>query len=337
MSVLNRLVGFAPVDTSNIIKTFKKSVFSTIPLWTLAILVMFFSLGAPDYFLRVVTFQNILVQISIIAIMASGITFVLLTGQIDLSVAEVSGFAGVTAAFAMATLGLSQPLAILLAMVAAVAIGCVNGFGTARLKIPSFMITLAMMIVAGGLSLFLTRGRIIFELPPIVETLGRGWIGPIPNIAIVASVVLGASHFVLKYTRFGRYVYMTGANREAAELSGVNTKFIITACLIISGFTAGLAGLMTIGRLGSAQPDVSPDLLLLTIAAVVLGGTSLSGGEGGISKTVVGLLLIGVLRNGLLQISPDVFLMDAITGAILVGALFMNVLASRVRQAAYVE
>ncbi|BCV20726.1 ABC transporter permease [Moorella sp. Hama-1] len=314
----------------------KRSLHSMAPLWTLLILLIFFSLASNTFF-RMINFRNILIQVSTMAIMSTGITFVLLTGEIDLSVADIGGLAGVVAAYATATLALPQPLPIILALVVTLLLGYFNGFGTARLGIPSFMITLAMMVIASGLSLYFTRGRVIFKIPELVKTLGAGNIGPIPIIVIVAAIVLGLAHFVLQYTRFGRYVYMTGANREAAELSGVNTRAIVTACLAISGFTAGLSGLINLGRLGSAQPSVPGDMLINAIAAVVLGGTSLAGGEGGIPNTIIGLLILGVLRNGLDQVSTDVYLKTFITGVILVAALFLNIVASRLRQTAEEE
>ncbi|AKX96092.1 Ribose transport system permease protein RbsC [Moorella thermoacetica] len=320
-------------EPANLGRVLKRSLHSMAPLWTLIILFIFFSL-ASDTFFRIINFRNILIQVSTMAIMSTGVTFVLLTGEIDLSVADVGGLAGVIAAYATATLALPQSLSIILALVITLLLGYFNGFGTARLGIPSFMITLAMMVIAGGLSLYFTRGRVIFKIPDLLKVLGTGSIGPIPIIVIIAVIVLAVAHFVLQYTRYGRYVYMTGANREAAELSGVNTRAVIASCLAISGFTAGLSGLMNLGRLGSAQPSVPSDMLINAIAAVVLGGTSLAGGEGGIPNTIIGLLILGILRNGLDQVSTDVYLKTFITGIILVVALFLNIVASRLRHTA---
>jgi ribose transport system permease protein len=158
-------------------------------------------------------------------------------------------------------------------------------------------------------------------------------VGPIPVIAVIAIVVLLLGEIILSYTRFGRYVYMTGGNREAAEMSGVNTRQVIAMSLMISGLTAGIAGLVSIGRLGSANPSASSELLITTIAAVVLGGTSLFGGEGGIKNTVLGLLIFGVVSNGL-NLLPDIsiYFKQALQGIILVGALFLNVLALRLER-----
>jgi ribose transport system permease protein len=150
-------------------------------------------------------------------------------------------------------------------------------------------------------------------------------------VILTAIVALLLGHLTLTYTRFGRYVYMTGSNREAARLSGINTKNIVTACLTISAFSAGIAGMLNTGRLGSAQGYGLDDMLLDSISAVVLGGTSLFGGEGGIKNTVIGLLIFGVLNNGLNQLQLDIFVRLWVRGVILLVALIINVHALRLR------
>ena len=294
------------------------------PVWTLLALILFFSVYS-DSFLTLENAANILNQVALLAIMGTGITFVLLTAQIDLSVSYMATFAGVVAAYY--TSGhLPQPWPIVAALLAAAALGWINGVGTARLGIPSFMVTLAMSLIASGLSLYLTRGRILFELPALSETLGSGRIFGVKWLVIVAALTLLVGHLVLRYTRFGRYVYMTGANPKAAELAGVNTRGVITAVMIIGALTAGLAGVVGIGRLGSATPTAFDGMLIDAIGAVVLGGTSLFGGVGGIPQTIVGLLILGVLRNGLDQVSVDIYMKTLITGVILLAALVFNIL-----------
>ena len=294
------------------------------PVWTLLALVFFFSIYS-DSFFTLENFDNILNQISLLAIMGTGITFVLLTAKIDLSVSYMATLAGVVAAFATAG-HLPQPWPIVVALLVASALGWVSGVGTAYLGIPSFMTTLAMSLIASGLSLYLTRGRILFDLPPLSKTLGSGRVFGVKWLVIVAALTLLVGHLVLRYTRFGRYVYMTGANAKAAELAGVNTRGVITRVMIISAFTAGLAGVVGIGRLGSATPTAFDGMLIDAIGAVVLGGTSLFGGVGGIPQTIVGLLILGVLRNGLDQISVDIYAKTLITGVILFAALVFNIL-----------
>ena len=294
------------------------------PVWTLIALFLFFSVASSSFF-SLENFSNILNQIALLAIMGTGTTFVLLTAQIDLSIATIATLGSVVAAFFTAMMPLPQPLPIFVALLVTIVLGLVNGWGTAYLGIPSFMVTLAMSLIASGLSLYLTKGRIIFKIPPLAMTLGSGRIGPVKWLVIVAAVTLLIGHLVLKYTRFGRYVYMTGANPHAADLAGVNTRYVITIVMAISGLTGGIAGVVSLGRLASAQPTGLDSLLIDTIGAVVLGGTSLFGGIGGIPQTIVGLLILGVLRNGLDQISVNIYLKVFVTGVILLVALIFNI------------
>ncbi|MGQ9887318.1 MAG: ABC transporter permease [Aggregatilineales bacterium] len=301
------------------------------PLWTLIALILFFSL-ASETFLRPVNLNNILAQVSTLAILGTGMTFVLLTGEIDLSIASVVTLTGVLAAHLFANLQWPEPAPTLAAISVATLLGIVSGVASTRFRIPSFMSTLAVSLIASGLGIFISKGRIVFEISELSWFLGSGRIGGsngIRVLVIVAALCLFTAHLVLRYTRYGRYVYMTGANKSAARLAGVNTGLITASALAICGFTAGLAGIVNMGRLGSAQPQVINSLLIDTIGAVVLGGTALTGGRGGIPQTVVGLLIYGTLRNGLDNIpSIDSFLKEFITGVVLLVALLVNVVFS---------
>jgi ribose transport system permease protein len=305
------------------------------PLLTLICMVIFFSL-VTDVFLTAPNLQNVVTQIAPIAVAATGITFVLLCAEIDLSIASVSTFTGVLAAwfFVGDTVSLGSwgiPAALLVAAGA----GLLNGFLTAYVGIPSFMMTLAMLTIARGMSVFVSEGKPIFEVPPILRQVGSvgSQVFGIPVIGLVAVAVLLLGEFVLSYTKFGRYVYMTGANREAAEMSGVDTRRVIMLSLVISAVTAGMTGLLFIGRLSSANPSAGEDVLISTIAAVVLGGTSLFGGEGGIRNTVLGLLIFGVLSNGL-NLLPNIPITfkQALQGIVLLAALLLNVFALRLER-----
>lgn len=305
------------------------------PMLTLITLVMFFGLTT-DRFLSLVNLQNILSQTAPVAIAATGATFVILCAEIDLSVGSLSVYVGVLAAwFWVGTVVNLGYWGIPAALLVGAAIGYFNGFCVAWIGIPSFMMTLAMLTIAQGMAIYTTQSQPIFDIPEVLKFIGGSGntIGPIPMIAVVAIVVLVVGEILLSYTRFGRYVYMTGGNREAAEMSGVNTRQVIAVSLMISGLTAGIAGLVSVGRLGSANPSASSELLITTIAAVVLGGTSLFGGEGGIKNTVLGLLIFGVVSNGL-NLLPDIniYFKQALQGIILVGALFLNVLALRLER-----
>jgi ribose transport system permease protein len=305
------------------------------PMTTLIAMFIFFSLTT-EVFLTTRNLQNVVTQVGAVAVAATGMTFVLLCAEIDLSIASVATFTGMLAAFFW--VGDSIHLGswgILVGIAVAAGIGLFNGFMVAYIGIPSFMMTLAMLTIASGLAIYVNEGKPFFKVPDLLRDLGGAGnrvIG-IPVIGIVALTVLIIGEFVLSYTKFGRYVYMTGGNREAAEMSGVNTRQVIMLTMMISGLTAGMAGMLYAGRLNSANPGSGAEILINTIAAVVLGGTSLFGGEGGIKNTILGVVIFGILSNGLnLLPNISIYFKDALEGIILVGALLLNVLALRLEK-----
>ncbi|MDQ6669490.1 MAG: ABC transporter permease [Chloroflexota bacterium] len=312
------------------------------PLIVLLVLVIFFSLTAPTTFLAPQNLRNILAQVATLAVVSTGVTFVLLLGEIDLSIASMATMTGVIATMLyegarfdlpMGPLSVQLPMipAVLVAWLVALALGAFNGLVATRVGVPTFMTTLAMLQITDGIALYWTKGSIKYTVPPVLTSLGSDYIGPIPAVIVVAAVVLLVGHLVLTQTRFGRYVYMTGASREAAELSGVSTRRVVLVCFALTALLAGLAGMLNVGRLGSAQAYGLSDMLLDSIAAVVLGGTSLFGGEGGIPNTIIGLLIFGVLNNGLNLIQVDIYLKPWVRGVILLLALIINVYALRLR------
>ena len=308
------------------------------PFITLLALVAFFSLATPS-FATLGNLSNILTQISITGIMAAGLTFVILCAEIDLSVASVANATGIILAYftlqdasvAIANVPLPGFAAILLALLSCLILGLITAFGITKIGIPSFIMTLAMLQIGAGISAMLVRGQIAYAVPSFITVLGSKSIGPVPWLVIVAALVLGLSHIVLTYTRFGRYVYMTGGNREAAEYSGVNVRLIVGAVMVISAVLSGFAGMLGVAHFGSAQQDEFETYLLDSISAVVVGGTSLFGGQGGIPNTIVGLFVLGVLNNGLDHVDIDSFLKILIRGLILLAALIINVYAQRLR------
>ena len=310
------------------------------PLITLIALLLFFSLASPS-FVTLDNAANILAQVSLTSIIAVGLTFVILTGEIDLSVAAVANAIGIVAAFFtlqpdyanIQNVPVWGPVAVVFALLACFALGLITAFGVTRIGIPSFIMTLAMMQIAAGISAMLVRGQIAYSFPAIVQVLGSGKFMGLRWLIVVALLVLLIAHLVLTYTRFGRYVYMTGGNRDAAEYSGVNVKLIIGAVMVISAMLSGTAGMLGVAYFGSAQQNQFDTFLLDAIAAVVVGGTSLFGGRGGIGNTIVGLLVLGVLNNGLDHINIDSFLKILIRGLILLIALIINVYAQRMRDA----
>jgi ribose transport system permease protein len=231
----------------------------------------------------------------------------------------------------IANLPLPGFVAIGLALLLCALLGLVNAFGLTVVGIPSFIMTLAMMQIAAGVSALLVRGQIAYKVPDVIATTGSASIAGIPWIVIVAALMLLAGHLVLTYTRFGRYVYMVGGNREAAEYSGLNVKLILGSVMVISAVCSGIAGMLGVAHFGSAQQNEFDTYLLDSIAAVVVGGTSLFGGRGGIGNTIVGLFVLGVLNNGLDHVNIDSFLKILIRGLILLAALVINVYAQRLR------
>jgi ribose transport system permease protein len=220
----------------------------------------------------------------------------------------------------------------MLALAACAVLGLINAFGLTIIGIPSFIMTLAMMQIAAGICALLVRGQIAYAVPDLVSTLGSGSFHGIPWIVIVLCIFLLVGHIVLTYTRFGRYVFMVGGNREAAEYSGVNVKFILAAVMVICAVCSGVSGMLGVAYFGSAQQNEFDGYLLDAIAAVVVGGTSLFGGRGGIGNTIIGLLILGVLNNGLDHINIDSFLKILIRGIILLLALIINVYVQNLRE-----
>jgi ribose transport system permease protein len=308
------------------------------PFLTLILLFAFFAVASPS-FATIDNIGNILTQVSVTGVIAVGLTFVILCAEIDLSIASIANVTGIAVAYFtlqesyvnIANIPLPGWAAILLALLLCALLGVVNALGLTLIGIPSFIMTLAMMQIAAGISALLVRGQIAYKVPPLISTLGSGSIGGIPWIVIVAAVMLLAGHLVLTYTRFGRYVYMVGGNREAAEYSGLNVNLILGSVMVIAAVCAGIGGMLGVAHFGSAQQNEFDTYLLDSIAAVVVGGTSLFGGRGGIGNTIVGLFVLGVLNNGLDHVNIDSFLKILIRGLILLAALVINVYAQRLR------
>ncbi len=271
------------------------------------------------------TSQNILNvgrQVSVTAILAAGQTFVILAAGIDLSVGSLVGLAGVVAAGVALHAGFVAGIGAGLG-VAALA-GLVDGMAIMLIRIPDFVVTLAMLSAARGLDLIYSGGEPIGVASQPFLYLGAGYVGPVPVPIIIMLLVFAASHVVLRYTAFGRYVYAVGGNRRAAAYSAIDVRRVRIAVYVISGMLAGLAGVVLAGRLATADPQAGVGYELDSIAAVVLGGTSLFGGEGSVARTLLGALILGVLSNGmnLLDVSP--FYQQVAEGVVIVLAVAIS-------------
>ena len=308
----------------------------------LVLLIVAFALAEPR-FLHPLNVLNVLRQVSISGLIAIGMTFVILTAGIDLSVGSLVALAGLVGAY-VAKGGLEDRFAVgvgsdvgnpaLLAMAAAIAVGmaggALQGLAITRLRVPPFVVTLGGLTAFRGAALWFSEGGPISGFGPDYTWWGQGRIGPIPVPVIVFGVAVIIAHVVLRYTRYGLHVFATGGNREAANLNGVNTKAITFSVYVLVGFFCGLASFLLSARLSSAEAVAGLGLELDVIAAVVIGGTSLFGGVGSIAGTVFGALLIGVLRNGLVLLNVSSFVQQIVIGIILVAAVaFDQYAASR--------
>jgi ribose transport system permease protein len=270
-------------------------------------------------------------QFSFIGIMAIGQVMVIVTGGIDLSVGSVFAFAGVTSAFAMAKLGLGVPVGLLVGVVSGLAFGLMNGLFITRLRLPPFIATLGTLSIARGLSYALTGGFPIPDLPPVFKFIGQGYIGIIP-FPVILLVLLGAIFtFFLNRTVLGRRIYATGSNEEAARVSGVNTKRIKLVVYSLSGILAGIAGMATAARLGVAQSTAGAGYELDCIAAVIIGGASVTGGVGTVFGAILGAAIMGVLKNGLILLSVSAYWQQTVIGAVIIIAVTFDLLRQRSR------
>jgi len=287
-----------------------------------------FAVTSPN-FLEPSNLLNIGLQTSIIAIVAIGMTFTILTAGIDLSVGSVMALSGALAAGLAVRNGLGTVPAILLALLAGTAFGAINGTLIVRGGIPPFVATLATLAVARGLTLVYTQGRPIAGLDKSFVWLGNGRILglPVPVILMIAAAII--AWVVLRQTRFGLYVYATGGNEETTRLAGVSPVRIKLAVYMISGFMAALGGVLLTARLASAQPNAATGWELDAIAAPVLGGVSLFGGVGGVVGTIIGAFIIGVLRNGLNLLRVPSYYQQVITGVVLVLAVMLDLATKR--------
>jgi ribose transport system permease protein len=287
-------------------------------------LVLSFASGA---FLSKTNLLNILDQWSATGIVAVAATFVLISGGFDLSVAAVFSMTGVIAA--KVANAWSPEMGLLIGILAGAGFGLLNGLAVVKLKLNSIIVTLATGFIIDGLSLRLSNGELItVGNPSFAKFGGNSVLGlTLPSwYFIVFALIMG---FVLLKTVFGRYIYAVGGNSEASRLAGIRTGRVLVAAYTLSGFAAGLAGVMIASRQGTGQADANPDLVFQVIAAVIVGGTSVLGGAGAVWRTVVGLFLLALIQNGSNLLNVNEAYQEAIYGAIILGAAALDVWARR--------
>jgi ribose transport system permease protein len=306
----------------------KKFVANNGALVGLVVLCLALFIATPNF----LTGQNLLnigIQVSTVAVLAFGMTFVIVAGGIDLSVGSVAALSATASAWFFATAGLPGWMALIAGLGTGLVFGTINGLASAYGKLPSFIATLAMLSVARGLTLVISDGRPI-QTSPEVSFLG-GDLGPIPMPIIVLIGAALIASFILNRTVIGRSMYAVGGNAEAARLSGLPVRRITVTVFALAGLFAAVAGLLLAGRLESAQPQAAAGYELDAIAAVVIGGASLAGGVGRISGTFIGALVLVVIRNGLNLLNVTSFWQQVVIGLVIALAVGVDVLRRKTR------
>lgn len=299
---------------------------------SLIVIFIFFSIASPN-FLNYSNVTAILFSTVVIGTLAIGTTFVIITGGIDLSIGTGMALCGVISGVLIVNHGLPVPLGVLGAVLFGGLIGLVNGLNIAMLKLPPFIATLAMMLVAQGLALVISNSApIYFSDAPSYTTISTGNIVPgvnFPNAVVVLAVLAVVAALLLNKTILGRYTYSIGSNEEATALSGINVRKWKILIYTLAGLFIGLAGVLISARLGSAQPATGAGYELQAIAAVVIGGTSLTGGKGSTVGTVIGALIISVLNNGLQIMSIPQEWQNVILGCVILLAVYADMARRR--------
>lgn len=292
------------------------------------LLLVFFAIKA-EYFLSVRNFLNISTQAGYLIVVSFGVMLTILTGGIDLSVGSVLAFSCVLGCMVMQrTQNMVVGIFVILAL--STTCGLINGLAVSVLRLPAFIATMATMTITGGLALFITNGESVTGLPEAYRNIGWSKIGQIPVTLVLALVIFALMWFLLKRTEYGRKLYAVGGNPKASHIMGINVTAIIIIAYILSGFMAGIGGIMLSSRLSAARCAMASTLQMDAVTAVVVGGTSMSGGRGSIVGTLIGACLISVIRNGLNLIELNYYYQLVITGVIIILAVAIDC-AKRIR------
>lgn len=291
-------------------------------IWAVFVLLFIvFSIASPN-FLRVNNIFTLVRQVSMYGIAAIGMTFVILIAGIDLSAGSVITIVNIVCAYLMVKMGLNMYVAALLSLVMATLIGVLNGFMVSTIGIPALIATFASQTIFEGSAYLISGGVPITGFDPSFKVLGQGYLfGVVPIPVIVMALCFAVGIFILRKTYFGRYFYAVGGNEEAAKLSGIRVGRIKYLIYALSGFFAGLAGLVLLARTGSAQATAGSGYEFDVITCVVLGGVSVSGGYGKLINVLAGVLIIGVLKNGLIQLNVSSYAQMVVQGIILASAV----------------
>ncbi|MEC0310516.1 ABC transporter permease [Paenibacillus lautus] len=305
-------------------------------LASLVVLILFFTFSSSNFF-QFSNIVGILLSTAVIGVLALGSTFVIITGGIDLSVGTVMTLSGVMTGVCITFWGLPVPVGILGGILTGALCGLLSGTAVAKMKIPPFIATLAMMMIAKGLALIISGAKPVYfndaeSFAEVSQGSVLGWLIPgldIPNAVVIFFIAAVVGYLILSKTIIGRYNFALGSNEEATRLSGVNVGFWKIVIYTLTGAFTGLAGVMMASRLNSANPALGAGYELEAIAAVVIGGTSLSGGKGTIIGTVIGALIMSVLTNGLRILSVPQEWQTVVVGFVIILAVYADILRRR--------
>ena len=297
--------------------------FSTLII--LVVLVVIFSVASPN-FLRVNNLLNVLRQVAVIGILTAGMTYVIISGGMDLTVGAYLGLSGVALA-QLISAGVPVPAAVILTIVLMTVIGIVTGALIVGLNVSAIVITLGMMTVVRGLAYIFSGGLPVYDIPDLIVFLGQGYVAGIPVPVIIMVIIVVIAGLILKYSYFGRYVYAIGGNVEAAKLAGVSVNKITISLYGISAFLASIAGIVLTGRISSGAPASGTGTEMDVVTAV--GGISVNGGKGSMLGAFLGAVIIGVLSNGLTIMNIGEYYQQVVKGLVLILAVAFDVLANK--------
>ncbi len=316
------------ITSSNInkfeVKNFILKRFMHIALVIMCIVLAF----ASDKFLQIGNLIAIVKQISIQGIVAIGMTMIVITGNIDLSMGSIVAFGSVITAM-MLNHGFSIPIAIILTILACGVIGFISGGVTAKLNLHSFLVTLALQQAIRGLAQTITGGYPIAGLPDGFGKISSADIGPMPALVVYMIIFYLVFMYIMKYTAFGRSLYAIGGNQEAARLSGINVERIKTSVFIISSMLCGFASILLTSKVRSGDPTSGNGWEMDAVTAAIIGGTSMTGGEGTLGGTIIGLLFVGILSNGMVLLGVNAYMRNVIKGLLIFVAVIINSIQRR--------
>ncbi len=300
-------------------------------IWVVLFLMFVIFAATTPRFLSASNLFTIARQVSIYGIASIGMTFVILLGDIDLSAGSVITFVNIVAAYLMVNSGYSMTAAVIVSLIAAILIGVLNGFLVSTIRIPAIIATFATQTIFAGLSYIICGGVPIYGFDERFKIIGQGYVGPVPIPVIIMICCFAIGSFILNKTYFGRFFYAVGGNAEAARLSGIKVESIKYLVYALAGLFSGLAGIVMLSRTNSAQPTAGLGYEFDVITCVVLGGVSVTGGIGKISNVVAGVLIIGILTNGMVLQNVSTYTQMVVKGIVLAAAVGFDSLQNRHR------